>query len=603
MDRDMDFSRDQARHSLEQRLRRFSRARRHLHNAALGYRLGGLVATVMAAVMILASGWIRSVWFNALVSLAVPGALLFGLTMLARRHVRFKSALDEAFRFEALAGDLNSRLISALDFLGYERLSLLHRGVIHKALEDAQRVPERRFDRTARNLWRRRFAGLLVVLVLVGVNPWFGITAAVSSVRAAWSGVFDILYPVRYAWTPDEAVTVVEIGATVPIRLHFERRAFREAVFMAQRGEQVARTPLTPDATGAFQTTLTSPVEADYEVAFAFGNRVLPARRIVFTTLPRMENMQAELIFPAYTRLMPRTLEGIQTRLAALPGTRMAIGFTFSKPIESVVIEWDDGDTLPLEVVGRFAGVNLIHSRERRATLRVTDLHGLQPEFPPRLEFALQRDEPPRLFVPGHLTENMPMREGDVPGFGFGIRAEDDFGVTRCVLTWRQSTVDNPQQIMREGEIERLISPSQRRVVAAFEQIFETLALKSGDHVSIEVAVFDNRTPDAQVTRSRPISFFVHQDELGGLSLAELGFGGGASAARGRIPRARRTTTVAEPDATRTVEQFRVDFDAPIETSVVAPRIRGDHGQAAQDYFRLLTDVVFDPEGRRREGE
>ncbi len=585
---------------IEARLRRFSAARRHVLNATLAYRLGVRAAVAGAVAIPLLSGWITSPYVNALLSLALVVTLLVLAVTGWRRAARFRSVLHEAFAFEALEGDLNSRLVSALDFLQRGLDTPLTQVVVGRATDDLARAAEARLDRAPRNRWRRRFGVVLVPLVLAAANPWCGLSRSIPTVRDAWLAVFDVLFPVRYERLPAGARTVARIGEPVEVGLRFLARAPRVVELVVADGDQTVRTRLQADAAGRFATNLTRAVETELAVSFAFGARELPPCTVVFTTEPELLNMQAELIYPGYTRMVPRNLEGIQTRLAALAGTRMTLGFTFSKPLRAATIAWEDGETLPLEAVGRFATVSLMHTRGRRATLQVVDQHGWSPRVAPAIEFALQRDEPPRLFVPGHLGEDMPMVGDAVALFGFGVRAEDDFGITRCVLTWRQSTVDNPTQIVREGEIERLVSPVQRRAVTAFETIFEGLALSPGDRISLELAAFDNRAPTPQVTRARPLSFFVHQDDLGGLSLADLGFGGGASARRGRIARAKRSTTVKEPDAVRTVEQLRVDWDAPIDAPVVAPAVRGEHGQAARDYFRLLSDVAFETEDGTR---
>ena len=105
--------------------------------------------------------------------------------------------------------------------------------------------------------------------------------------------------------------------------------------------------------------------------------------------------MQTELVYPGYTGLLPRPMEGIQQRLLGLPGTRMTLGFTFSKDLESATITWDDGQELPLETVGRFASTNLIHNQTRQGRLQVRDIHGLAMDDPLIIDFELQNDERP----------------------------------------------------------------------------------------------------------------------------------------------------------------------------------------------------------------
>jgi hypothetical protein len=257
---------------------------------------------------------------------------------------------------------------------------------------------------------------------------------------------------------------------------------------------------------------------------------------------------------------------------------------------------------LPLEAVGRFATISLLHSQERRASLQVQDIHDLALEYPLAIDFALQRDEKPKLFLPKHLQEDMPFLEKAVELFGFGVRIQDDYGVTRCLLKWQKSTVDSPTNVRERGEIGRPISPVRRQAVVNFEKVFAGHNLKPGDKVSFQVEVYDNRAPDKQVTVSRRCSFFIHLEELGGLTIKELGFGTGALAARGRIPKSMRSTMVREPEGRRGQEKVRNEYEANIVTSTRPPTVRGEHGQATRDYFRLLSTVSYKAEKKEAKG-
>jgi hypothetical protein len=320
--------------------------------------------------------------------------------------------------------------------------------------------------------------------------------------------------------------------------------------------------------------------------------------QLIFTSPPVLENMQTELFYPAYTRLLPRSLEGIQQRLLGLPGTRITLGFTCSKELREANLTFDDGLVLPLDVVGRYATVSLLHQRERTATLRVRDIHGLELEAPLEIRFELQIDEKPVVLLPRHLKEDMPMLEEAAKLFSFGVQAQDDYGLTRLVLRWQKSTVDSPNTIQDKGEIERIISPVQPKVLLNFEKVFAGLNLKPGDRVSFKVEAYDNRAPDRQTNESpRSCSLFVYQEGLGGLSIKELGFGAGADLMRERIPRATRATTVKAPEGLRTGEKVRNEFEAEVVTGTRTPSVRGEFGKATQDYFRLLSTVKY-PESK-----
>jgi hypothetical protein len=310
--------------------------------------------------------------------------------------------------------------------------------------------------------------------------------------------------------------------------------------------------------------------------------------------------MQTELVYPSYTRLLPRSLESVQSRLLGLSGTRMTLGFTFSKDLESAVITWDDGQTLPLETVGRYATIGLMHNRARQASLQVRDKDGFTLDAPLVIDFELQTDERPQLFLPRHLKEDMPLLEAAAKQFGFGAQAQDNYGVTRLALKWQKGTVDNTTTILDRGEVERLISPVQPKVVVSFEKVFATMDLKPGDKITFQVEAYDNRAPDRQVTVSRRCSFFVVQEALADLSIKELGFGGG-DFNRQRIAKSTRATAVKEPEGLRTKELVKNEFEANVTSSTQAPTVRGEHGQATRDYFRLLSGVKYQDEEKPAE--
>jgi hypothetical protein len=583
-------SRMSDRPSFASRLGRFSAMRRGLRNAALAYRLGAMALTAGAAALLILSGWLPGAFVN-LALFAVLAVFLLGLAGLAvRRWTRFRSYLDEAFRIERLAGGLNSRVVSAWDFLDRGIRTPLTQSVIARAAADLDADHESRLDRGDRNRQRGRFLGRLTIFLLLGLTPWFGFGRLAANFDRTLTALRDYLFPLQYVMVPGAGRHVYRLGQPVAVSLEFQQRAPEAVRLVSQVGEETRRTQLALDATGRILHTITSAIEAEYVVHFEFGDRSTAEATLVFATPPTVVNMQTELVYPPYTRLLPRSLESVQTRLLGLPGTRMTLGFTFSKDLESAVMTWDDGQQLPLETVGRFATVSLVHNRARQASLQVRDRDGFSLDAPLIIDFEVQTDERPQLFLPRHLKEDMPLLEPAARQFGFGVQAQDDYGVTRLVLKWQKSTVDSSTNIRDRGEVERLISPEQPKVVVNFEKVFETLDLKPGDKISFQVEAYDNRAPQRQVTVSRRCSFFVFQEALADLSIKELGFGGGEFN-RERIAKSTRATAVKEPEGLRTKEQVKNDFEANVISRSQAPMVRGEHAQATRDYFRLLSGV------------
>ncbi len=287
--------------------------------------------------------------------------------------------------------------------------------------------------------------------------------------------------------------------------------------------------------------------------------------------------------------------------MLALPGTRITLGFTFTKDLQEATITWDDGSRLPLEVVGRYATINLLHRERRTARVQVKDIHGFTMENEVLIDFDVQNDEKPVVLLPRHLKAEMPFLEEGAKLFGFGVQASDDFGITRVVLKWRKTTLDNQSTVLDRGDVERLISPVQPKVLVNYDKVFAGLGLRPGDRISFEVEAYDNRAPTEggiQKTTSRSCWLYVHQEALGGLAIKELGLGTGFESGQERIAKSTRTTSVKAPEGLRTKEQVWNQYEAPITTGTRPQTVRGEHGQATRDYFRLLS-TLKEPEAQQ----
>jgi hypothetical protein len=275
-----------------------------------------------------------------------------------------------------------------------------------------------------------------------------------------------------------------------------------------------------------------------------------------------------------------------------LPGTRIRLDFTFSKELESATLAWEDSQTLPLEVVGRYASVVVAHTQARRGTLQVRDRHGFSLANPLPLEFELQKDEKPLVTLPQNLKEDMPLLESAVPAFGiFGVRAQDDYGLTRCALKWRKSSVASPDLILEQGEVERLISPVKTREILNFEKVLSGMSLKPGDKITFQVEAVDNCMPEKQSALSRRFSLFIHQNELDRFSMDQIGFPEGRGMKGDRIPPAARATTVKAPEGLRSTEKVSNEFRGEVAAQVPAAQVTGEYRKLELLYRKVLSDL------------
>ena len=590
------------------RIRAFSKVRRGLRNATLACRLGTVMLAVLTVLLVTPLVRLDLPWVDA-VALTLAGVLL--LVLLGRylwRRLRYDGDLSEAFRMEELAGGLNSRLISALDFLDRRQDSPLTAATIAAAERDFEQIAfEARLDRGARRNALKRLLGVALAVLILGATPWFGFARLLRRGDAAWAAVREWLFPTEWELFPGAGRHVHLIGDSVDVGLRFIRHGFADVALVREEADGTfvdADERLPVDADGRAVVSVSRASESQQRLAFAFGRRPFrtAVTELIFTTRPIVENMQIGLIPPSYTRQPPRDLEGVQTRIAGLPGTRVAMGLTFSKPLSRATLRFD-GETqeIPLDVVGRFAAMQFVISEPRRARIQIVDLHGFGLRTPHSLDIDILVDEPPRVAVPGFLKAEMPIKAEGLRAFGFGVRAWDDYGVTRTTLKWRQSTLDNRSAITAQSEVERVSDPPLAQVVADFSQVFADLEVRPGDVVTFSVEVADNREPDAQTTSSPTFSFFIHRDDLDSALMGSYDFMFGhlaAAGGRGRIGRFRAATDVPAPRDLRSVSQLRSDYEADIRSASRPPTVRGDFGTSVELYYQILSTARFSDEDK-----
>jgi len=584
-----------AKQHFNERLGRFGRVRRGLLNATLAYGTGAMALGVGIAALFLLCGWTANPFVNGVLTLAATGVLAFLAARLWRRWEKRRTVLSEAFHLEALAGDLNSRVISAVDFIQWPAPTPLTEAVVRRARVDLERPFEGQLDRIARNRLRLRFALLLVVFLALGATDRFGFVRMGRTVGQCAVNLREVLFPTRFELLPGQGRHVYRLGDKVAAGIRFTRFGYPQVTMLqtAADGQGATRTVLPVAADRTAGVTLQPAVAQEVRMRFAFGNRLTEEMNLVFAAAPVIENMQVELVYPAYTRLVPKETEGIQDRITALAGTRVSLGFSFSKTLASAVLTFDDGERIPLDVVGRFASVSLVHSLERRATLQVEDVHGFALDAPHAIEFSVTTDTPPRLIVPNYLRQDMPCLAEDLGGFGFGVRVEDDFGAAKCVLKWRKSTVDEKDRETEKGEIEYPILPPRTMAVVAFENIFREHPGVPGDLYTFQIQAFDNRDPKPQSAVSALFSVFLHQP---GLETSMPGAGTDImagikirSTARRQYGAAAEQLGVALPSALKTTEKYVNAFEGDRTTAVGREVVRGAHAEATSKFVEAFS--------------
>ena len=576
------------------RIRRFSRVRRRVANRTRAY--GSLTSAAVAGIigLLLLAGWIENPFVNGTLYAALAVTWLVLLVGYLVRVERRKSVMSEAFRMEALSGDLDSRLVSALDFMTWPSRTALTQLVINRAEKDLANGFEKLIDRRALTARRTRCFMIVVLFVLLGLTPWFGFMRAYDNGLDTMFALREYFFPTLYSIDPTPGRHIYSIGEQVEVKIEFAHRSFDTVTLVDEQAGMEPRRYALEVVNSSAGFVLIGDNESEHRLKFEFGRRKTDEIVAVFTSRPILENMQTELIYPGYTRLVPRDLEGVQYRLSGLTGTRITIGFTFSKDLEEASLTWDNGEELPLEVMGRFASISLINTVARRCSVQVEDIHGFGLEYPHSMEFNVTEDAAPRVYAPKYLKKDMPSLGDELNSFGVGVRAQDDYGVAKCVFKWSKSTLDNRNTVLDKGEVERLVTPPLPKAIVEFNNVFESLSVRPGDLISFKVEAYDNRVPDSQRASSPTYSFFIHQEGLESRGFgADLAFGKLQQRWGARIARAKAEREVLPTQDLKSTETFKNEFDADIKSLSRRPVVRGEHAASVDRYFMILSSARF----------
>ncbi len=206
---------------------------------------------------------------------------------------------------------------------------------------------------------------------------------------------------------------------------------------------------------------------------------------------PMVRSLRAELIFPAYTGLTSRMLEENQGEITALWGTRVRIRLRANKTLSKAWVVFKHRKRLNLRLQNREARGAFSVFRDDSYFVRLEDGVGHRNADPIHYKIVAVPDQPPVVEItqPGQdvdLNEEMilPLQ----------IRAEDDFGFSRTMLSYRvhHAVVVTEQDTTFHSQ--QLQMPASGGSKLEFDYTWQlgNLQMLPGDYAEYFVKVFDN---------------------------------------------------------------------------------------------------------------
>lgn len=426
--------------------------------------------------------------------------------------VRFRD-LDIALRIEKRWPGLNDRLASTVQFLRsrgqgqdfYLGSAALREAVVEQTLKETESIDFREVvDR--RPVARAALFCILALaagLTILGVSPRSS-RIALARLFAPYGGT---------EWPKQTHLRVVAAAEKVargePFTLEVAVApgdrvpSSGKVTYTYENGDRVTEA-LRPGEDGTFHGRIEA-VTGPFDFAVVAGDDRTAPRHVEVVPPPALQEVNVELVPPAYTGLTRATLASGRTQVRAVEGTRVEVKATANKPIAQAVMY--RGDTPAREPV-KLDGARLSTAFTMLDSLpfwfALRDRDGFKNQEVTRYEVHTLKDEAPRVVIEDPISDRDVPANADVP---LKITLEDDFGLNRSNLLFRiadsgasEATIEKVRGLWsaetKEGE------PGVKQHEVNYLWHLEPLKLNPGAVITFYVDAFDNRRlPDFRPPR------------------------------------------------------------------------------------------------------
>ncbi len=486
---------------LKERLRRVIRRQQWL----------GLMARLAACWAVAAIAGAALIWAERATGWRLPAAvpLLAGLaataiTAVAMLHyARAPDFRSIAAKIERTHPDLQGVLITAVQQViepGGQPNFLQHRVLQDATARSTERdwrqvVPTRRLA-TAAALQFLALAAFIAVLANIRMAPVAG-----RSTDAGWVSADGL------AITPGD--TSVEKGDSLVVLARFGS-ALPPSVTLVVReknpasGASSARSiPLVKSLADPVFGGSVPEVATDFTYRVAYGGRSTREFTVKVFEHPKLVRADADLTFPAYTKLPPKHIDDTR-RVSAVEGTKLGFTLRLNKPVASAkLIARDKAKTeIPLAVEAGKPGATLpatAFATSQVYDLKLIDADGRANKVAASFVIDVQPNRPPEIKLASPRGD---VRPSALEEIAFDGTVFDDFGSPSYGLTYELA--GQPEKTIELGHD----AGAKEKRTFAYMLKLEDLHAKPDDLVSWYVWA-DDIGPDGRVRRTKGDLFFA----------------------------------------------------------------------------------------------
>lgn len=351
----------------------------------------------------------------------------------------------------------------------------------------------------------------------VNANCLAGVIAVMLCTWIADASQMSVLW--QRFWQPTREISLTKVvtpglKSTVPkfesttIIARLENRIRRQAtIWIRDEAGHVSTSPMIPvtNQQGDFAFHL-SPVDRPFEFRVRAGDGQSAWQQVGIAERPRIENVNFQIVPPAYSRLPVVEQKGLPRRSRALADSRLRLDVQASEPLKEFRLVLADQTSIP--VVANATGVfHFEHElkEDLSFTVQLVSQHDLTNEKPPTCQIVTYADQFPTVNLISPL-EDVVVRPDDTIAIEFS--AKDDFGIAKAELVVKDDTNPDaePLQVIDIPLGDQQDAPE---VQGKLQLDLKDLKLKRGEQFSYSVRVFDTKDSSAigdQLASKTPLS-------------------------------------------------------------------------------------------------
>ena len=329
----------------------------------------------------------------SLLTLPILSALVAGVACFIVVHWAYRKNDDRkiAEKIEHRYPELKGLLLTAVQQGGAPNY------LQHRVIEEAVVLSRQQDWRKITPRWR---VSLFQVLHWVGLAALIVVFTQVNRVGRNGSTAWDA--PGGLVVTPgdislergESLVVLARFGGSLPVGVNLEIRTSGEAP------RQIALVKSLADP--VFGTSLPE-VEHNLTYRLQYGSQQTRDYQVTVFERPRLEQADAQLTYPAYTKLPPRRIENTR-RVTAVEGTQLELDLRLNKPVASASLIAHDSakTTLPLQVTAGKAQAILTPVKfgsSQTYDLRLVDREGRTNSLATPIVVEILPSRPPELHI------------------------------------------------------------------------------------------------------------------------------------------------------------------------------------------------------------